>query len=384
MNHRTLRRTLWPAWGIALLYVVLGVIWIAVSDDIVHAVAANEEHAQLLSTVKGVGYVLVTGALLYALIHSSLRAIIASNAAVRELEGRLRVFMRRSDVMMFVRGRDGTYLVASEALSRLYGLPQEEIVGCTDADLFDGKVSEEIRAKDAETIRGGSSSEREETLPLVAGPRTVSVVRLPIRLQGADFDAVVGLVSPVLSDAVAHRNEQREALERMMREESEDFVEALSTLRDELSCLRKETDELREESAHLRIERSRLAQESQFNRARLAQTAGRLEAVVAQMDAIVRAFDMDGVISLSEGGALGNLGMSPGDDAGRSIYDIYDEDVTEAIRMVLAGQTVRQVVKLRGQQLEARFAPVLDNERIIGAVVVEMLTEHFQPGAAGV
>lgn len=371
MESRMARRALWPAWGIALLYVALGVVWIAVSDELVLVVAETERQAHLISTVKGIGYVVVTGALLYALIQRSLKSIVASNAAVREVEGRLRVFMRRPDVMVFVKSEDGTYLVASEALALLYGMGQEEVVGSTDERLFGAETADAMRERDLDAIRRGASSEREETLPLPGGPRTVSVVRLPLSLHGPRHDALVGLVSPVLSDAVAHRAEQRAALERMMREESEEFVEALAAVRDELSALRTETETLRQESETLQSEHARLTRESRLQRAKLAQSSGRLDAVVAQMDAVVRAFDVDGVITLSEGGALGFLGARPGQDSGRSIYDLYDDDMREVVARVLRGTTARAAVRIQGQELEARFAPVMDGERVIGGVVVE-------------
>jgi PAS domain S-box-containing protein len=65
---------------IAALYVLAGGLWIKYSDDLAGFIAQNDEEVfKALSFYKGMGYVLVTGILLFLLIHANSRSLKAAN-----------------------------------------------------------------------------------------------------------------------------------------------------------------------------------------------------------------------------------------------------------------------------------------------------------------
>src|SRR5688572_25210285 len=64
-----------PARRIALLYVVFAGLWIVFSDQVVALLFGEAAYMQRAHTLKGWFFVLLTGALLYALMRQTLRRI---------------------------------------------------------------------------------------------------------------------------------------------------------------------------------------------------------------------------------------------------------------------------------------------------------------------
>jgi hypothetical protein len=69
------------AFQIALLYLLIGGLWILLSDRAAAQVALNQEMLTIISLYKGWGYVLVTALLLYWLIQRDTTALRAGAVA---------------------------------------------------------------------------------------------------------------------------------------------------------------------------------------------------------------------------------------------------------------------------------------------------------------
>lgn len=63
------------AMKIAAVYMLLGIIWILLSDKLLELIIQNKEHMILVSSIKGGIYVIATGGLLFGLVYSPLRRI---------------------------------------------------------------------------------------------------------------------------------------------------------------------------------------------------------------------------------------------------------------------------------------------------------------------
>ena len=63
------------AWEIAAMYVIVGSTWILLSDRILYAIPLSSELLSSISMVKGWGYVLATGILLFIVIYKSFNKI---------------------------------------------------------------------------------------------------------------------------------------------------------------------------------------------------------------------------------------------------------------------------------------------------------------------
>jgi two-component system, cell cycle sensor histidine kinase and response regulator CckA len=77
--------------------------------------------------------------------------------------------------------------------------------------------------------------------------------------------------------------------------------------------------------------------------AELTESALRFRTVVENAPAIIFILDRDGVFQLSEGLALAQLGLRPGQVVGHSAFDMYKEipSIVESIRKALAGEATR-------------------------------------------
>jgi PAS domain S-box-containing protein len=94
--------------------------------------------------------------------------------------------------------------------------------------------------------------------------------------------------------------------------------------------------------------------------AALRESEERLRAVVAGAPIILFAYDRDGTVILSEGKALSAIGRQPGESVGRSVYELYADNlpVMENARRALAGEPVYNVTEVRGRTLETWISPV--------------------------
>lgn len=100
-----------PAAFIAGIYVLLGIAWIALSDQAVIRIASHPETLATLQTYKGLAYVLVTGALLYLAVHLFLRALARSHERLIRLNRAHAILSSVSDVLLH--GPDDTLLLDS-------------------------------------------------------------------------------------------------------------------------------------------------------------------------------------------------------------------------------------------------------------------------------
>jgi PAS domain S-box-containing protein len=94
------------------------------------------------------------------------------------------------------------------------------------------------------------------------------------------------------------------------------------------------------------------------SRADLAE--GRLQHLLAHAPIILFAFDRQGIVTLSEGRGLEQLGFRPKELVGRSVFDIYANDptLTAYARRVLAGEEFSVVTGVGEVVLETSFSPI--------------------------
>jgi CheY-like chemotaxis protein len=77
----------------------------------------------------------------------------------------------------------------------------------------------------------------------------------------------------------------------------------------------------------------------------------RLRTVVSNLPVIVFTIDRDGIFQLSEGLALSQLGLKPGQVVGLSVFEVYrnDPEICENIRYVLQGHRLDTTVQVNGR-----------------------------------
>lgn len=107
--------------GIALLYLLVGGLWILVSDTLTdNLVGYDQERLTQVSIYKGLGYVLVTGILLYLLMRANTRSLRKAN------ENYLLLANNISDVIWVIDLDAARFTYISPSIQALRGLTPEE------------------------------------------------------------------------------------------------------------------------------------------------------------------------------------------------------------------------------------------------------------------
>ncbi|MCE9544999.1 MAG: PAS domain S-box protein [Planctomycetia bacterium] len=102
----------------------------------------------------------------------------------------------------------------------------------------------------------------------------------------------------------------------------------------------------------------------------LAESKMRLQTVVDNTPIVLWSVNQDGIITLSEGKALENLGLRPGEIVGQSAFEINSDDpqVLRQLRRALAGEELEDVSHVRGQHFQYHYVPIrADDGTILGA-----------------
>jgi PAS domain S-box-containing protein len=105
----------------------------------------------------------------------------------------------------------------------------------------------------------------------------------------------------------------------------------------------------------------------------LRESERRLRTLVTNAPVVLFAIDPEGVFTVEEGKGLSGLGLMPGQNVGRSVFDVYRDvpEVIDAARRALAGQSFTATVEVGGLTFEAHYGPLRDEHgRVCGGIAV--------------
>jgi diguanylate cyclase (GGDEF)-like protein/PAS domain S-box-containing protein len=97
----------------------------------------------------------------------------------------------------------------------------------------------------------------------------------------------------------------------------------------------------------------------------------RLSALVANVPVVLFAIDREGKFTLSEGRALADLGLAPGQVVGMAVRDAYRDSprIIENVDRALAGEAVADTIELDGMSWETIYSPVRDASGAVISVI---------------
>ena len=146
LDGTTRRPLVLSARAIVLAYVVVAVLWIALSDLIVGILVPNPDSRTLVQTLKGLGFVAVTGGMLAALLHrhDALRSYQGVELERRERRYRLLTEHAQDILFRVALGPSATTEYLSPAVERVLGYPASAFDA--DPDLFRRLVHPDDRA----------------------------------------------------------------------------------------------------------------------------------------------------------------------------------------------------------------------------------------------
>ena len=187
---------------ICLVYLVFGILWILFSDNLFLPLASRKEDMILVSSVKGILFIVVTTVLLFFLIRYYSRQLRDANTQLRVQYDALvlsqeeweSTFNAISDWISLITP-EGQVLRSNDAVERLFGVPAGAIVGRHCFELIHGK---ECLAHACPRRRMLISRRREITeLPVRDGTGWIQVTVDPVTNAAGDIVSAVHIVRDI-------------------------------------------------------------------------------------------------------------------------------------------------------------------------------------------
>ncbi|WP_437973387.1 AAA family ATPase [Sorangium sp. So ce295] len=119
-------------------------------------------------------------ALLYAELEQENAERRRAEQALKANQEMLQAVVDNSAAGIYLKDREGRFLLANRQVGTLLGVPSEQLLGRTDAELFPAPVAEMIREHDRKVLEAGAPMEWEEEVPLEDGPHTFLSVKFPL------------------------------------------------------------------------------------------------------------------------------------------------------------------------------------------------------------
>ncbi|WP_437718451.1 AAA family ATPase [Sorangium sp. So ce448] len=100
--------------------------------------------------------------------------------ALKANQQMLQAIVDNSAASVYVKDREGRFLLANRQVGALLGMPSEQLLGKTDADLFPAPFAEMVREHERKVLETGAPMEWEETVPLEDGLHTFLSIKFPL------------------------------------------------------------------------------------------------------------------------------------------------------------------------------------------------------------
>jgi two-component system CheB/CheR fusion protein len=131
--------------------------------------------------------------------------------SLRSIDARLNGILDNSPTMIFVKDREGRYLLANRQCEMKFCAASEIAIGKTDFELLPADVAAIVREHDEEVFRRGETIEFEETVPTPEGVRTLLTIKFPLRGLEGKVESIGGVATDI-TRLKRSENEQREAV----------------------------------------------------------------------------------------------------------------------------------------------------------------------------
>jgi two-component system, cell cycle sensor histidine kinase and response regulator CckA len=151
--------------------------------------------------------------------------------ALRESRSLLQAVADGTPDALFLKDREGTYLLINEAGARALGHTVEEVIGARDADLMPAEAAAELEETDRRVMESGQTRVSEDRV----GERTFLATKAPYRAEDGEVVGVLGVAHDIterrrLEEELQHAHKM-EAVGRLAGGVAHDFNNVLTVIR---------------------------------------------------------------------------------------------------------------------------------------------------------
>ena len=118
-------------------------------------------------------------------------------------EQQLQAILDNSTAIIYLKDREGKYLLVNRKFEQLFGVKGSEVIGKTDRDLFPAYMADAFRANDRRVLKEGRSLETEEVAPGDGGDHTYISVKFPLHDSTGKAYCVCGISTDITARKVA-------------------------------------------------------------------------------------------------------------------------------------------------------------------------------------
>ncbi len=191
---------------IAGRYALFGFLWIWLSDWVFNLIGFTAGQVFLAGAVKGTLFVTLTAGLLYWLVRKEL-------AAAQRSDILLRAVVDGTSDSVFVKDKDGRYLLCNEAAANFLGRTVAEVLGRDDRELMDGNSASKLIENDRVVMAGRKSVTLEETISSGGLTLTYHVTKAPFFDSVGEIAGLIGVARDITerkaSDDALRDSEER-------------------------------------------------------------------------------------------------------------------------------------------------------------------------------